>query len=276
MRFILLILILLSSSCSGLFYYPSNRLYLNPEQLNLDFKDVWFDSEDGVKLHGWFFPAQSKKTKGTIIQFHGNAQNISTHFLSLIWVIEHGYNLFTWDYRGYGQSDGKASAAGIYKDSLAALKKGRELHQGRGAYIVYGQSLGGAVSLRALPDFEYGNDVSLLVHDSAFASYRRVAAKVLQSRWFLWPFSPFAYVFISDEYAAEKVIDKIHWPTLVIVGEKDKVIAAELGKETYEKLPSDRKWLWELPMGQHIDVFEQEDGRFKKKFLNLLDKMSLE
>ncbi|HXH76405.1 MAG TPA: alpha/beta hydrolase [Bacteriovoracaceae bacterium] len=272
MRF--LILLFLSSGCSGVFYQPSRNHFTEPAQFKLKHQEVFFESSDGTKLHGWFLPTTSKKPKGTIIQFHGNAENLSTHYLSLIWLIEQGYNLFTWDYRGYGKSEGKPSQAGIYLDALAALMKGRELHAGKGLLIVYGQSLGGAVSLRALPDFKYVNEINILVHDSGFASYQDVGFSVLKSRWFFWPFSPLAFLLVSDEYAGEKVLSKIHLPTLVVVGEKDPVVSAKLGKETYKKIPSYRKWLWILPEGRHIDVFHHGEERYRKQFLALLEQLS--
>lgn len=271
LRFVLLLFL---TSCSGVFYQPSERHFTDPAQFKLSFQDVWFTSQDGTKLHGWFLPAKTSKPRGTIIQFHGNAENISTHYLSLVWLLEKGFNLFTWDYRGYGKSEGSADQAGIYHDSLAALEKGRELHQDRGLFIVYGQSLGGAISIRALPDFRYENEVDLLVHDSAFVSYQDVGFNVLKSRWFLLPFSPLAFVLVSDEYSGENFLDKIVLPTLVIAGERDTVIPPKLGKETFKKIKSDRKWLWELPEGRHIDVFHVAGGRYRSQFIELLDQLS--
>lgn len=268
-----LLLLFIFTSCSGVFYQPSKKHFTRPEQFKLGHEEVWFNSKDGTKLHGWYFPTTAKVSKGTIIQFHGNAENISTHFYSLIWVINEGYNLFTWDYRGYGKSEGLPSQEGIYHDSLAALAKGRELHSGGGQLIIYGQSLGGVISIRALPDFEFAKDINLLVHDSSFISYQDVAFKVLKSRWFLWPLSPLAFVLVSDKYASDEVLKKIYWPTLVIVGEKDPIISSDFGKETYKNIPSSRKWLWELPDGRHIDVFHHAEGRYRKQFINLLDQL---
>jgi fermentation-respiration switch protein FrsA (DUF1100 family) len=273
MHFLLFIFLLLGTGCSGVFYQPSRHQFTDPSQFKLTYEEVWFQSKDGTKLHGWWFPAKAKKSKGTIVQFHGNAQNITTHTYSLIWLIDHGYDLFTWDYRGYGRSGGEASQVLVHEDALAALAKGRELHRG-GAFVVFGQSLGGAISLRALVDYEFVDEVTLLVHDSSFNSYQDVAFSVLKTRWFLWPFSPLAFVLVSDEYAPEKVLDQLKTPTLVIVGKKDAIIPAKFGKETHKKLKTVRKWLWELPEGGHIDVFHHANGVHRKRFLDLLDEIT--
>lgn len=128
--------------------------------------------------------------------------------------------------------------------------------------------------MRALPDFRFKDDVDLLVHDSSFVSYQDVGFNVLKSRWFLLPFGPLAFVLISDKYSAEKFLDQIKCPTLVINGERDRIIPAKLGRATYEKLATDRKWLWELPEVGHIDVFHVAAGRYRANFLELLDQIA--
>lgn len=277
MKLFLILSLFMVQSCSHVFYQPSEKHFYDPAQFNITYKDVWFDSVDGTKLHGWYFPS-SKKPKGTIVQFHGNAQNISTHFLSLVWLVKEGYNLFIFDYRGYGKSQGSSSQEGLYQDALAALKKGKEYHSahGQGHFIVYGQSLGGIVSLRALPDFVEKDEVSLLVLDSTFDSYQDIAFDKLKSRWFLWPFSPLAYLLVSDKYAADKVMNKIDQPTLVIVGDGDEVIPAKFGKQIYEDISATKKWLWELKGAGHISVFHHNAVSSRKDFLQLLDNLTLE
>jgi uncharacterized protein len=279
MRFWLFFLFtIFGQSCSHVFYQPSPKHFVDPAQFKLKYDDLYFKAQDGTKLHGWFFPAKSSKPKGTIVQFHGNAQNISTHFFSLIWVIEQGYNLFTFDYRGYAKSEGKSSQAGIYLDALAAFNEARELHlkNGGGQFIIYGQSTGGAISLRAIPDWKYRDDISLVVMDSAFASYKDIAFDRLTSRWFLYPISPLAFVLVSDEYAADEVFHKMTRPTLVITGMKDNVVPAKFGKVIYKGIKSKDKWLWKLPHGGHIDAYHHDHGIYREKFIKFLDGLTQE
>lgn len=278
MRYLLMIFgLFFLQSCSHLFYHPSDKHFVDPMNFKLNYQDVFFKSKDGVNLHGWFFPSKSNNPKGTVIQFHGNAQNISTHFFSLIWLIDHGYNLFTFDYRGYGKSEGKPNQEGIYLDALAALEKGKELHDknGKGKFIVYGQSLGGAVSLRAIPDFKNSNEISLIVMDSAFASYKDIAFEKLKNVWFLWPVSPLAFVLVSDKYAADDVYEKLTRPTLVIVGMEDDVIPPKFGKNIYKGVKSKDKWLWKLPHGKHIDAYHHDNGIYRQQFLDLVERINL-
>lgn len=269
---VLLGMLLLFSSCTHLFYQGNRHQYVDPAKFKLDYEDVYFQSKDGTKLHGWFFKSKKKEVKGTVIQFHGNAQNLSSHFLSLLWMIDEGYNLFTFDYRGYGKSDGESNIDGVYEDSLAALAEGLKLQKqnGGGHYVVYGQSLGGAISLRAIPDFAGKKEITMLVQDSTFSSYKAVAFDRITTAWFLVPISPLAYVLVSNKYASYKVFDQIKTPTLVISGEKDNVMPVKFGKEIYKNIASEKKWFWKVP-ARHIEVFFVEQGKYRNKFLMLLD-----
>lgn len=277
MKILNLLLVLLVTSCSSVFYQPSAKHFIEPrKQLKVEYEDVYFPSLDGTKLHGWFIPTRSKTTKGTIVQFHGNAENISTHFLSLVWLIEYGYNIFIFDYRGYGKSEGTSSQKGVYLDSLAGLEKGFSFFEkhGAGKFIVFGQSLGGIIALRALPDYSRKEKISLLVLDSTFASYQDIAFDKLSHSWLLFWLSPLSYALISDEYAADKVMKKVKNPVLVIVGQKDPVIPQKFGKKIFKDLETDQKWLWKLPNGSHIDGFHHDKGVYRAKFLKFLDGIS--
>jgi uncharacterized protein len=268
------LILLFLMGCTSLFYHPDRVQYVKPENYNFAYREVTFHPKDGTELIGWFFPAKTPAPKGTIIHFHGNAQNISAHFLNLSWVMDRGYNLFVFDYRGYGISDGKPTPDGVYQDSLAALAEGRKLwaENGKGKFVVYGQSLGGAVAMRALEDFPELDHVDLVVQDGTFMSYQDVAFHKL-SRSLLLPLSPLAYVLVSDEYATERFVRKLARPTLVIVGESDKVVNKKFGHEIFDSLITPQKWLWKIPKGEHISTFHDPKARYRDDFIKLLEEL---
>lgn len=276
MKAITLLFLFFLQSCGHLFYQPSRDEFYNPKQFKLSYEDIHFKAKDGTKLHGWLLPSQVQPVKGTVVHFHGNAQNITTHFLNLAWLVKQGFNIFIFDYRGYGKSEGKANQEGLYLDALAALEKGKELHKDQGKFIVYGQSLGGIVSLRALADYQDIKEVDLIVMDSTFDSYRDIAWDKLTSRWFLYPVSPLALVAVSDAYASDEVFEKIKIPTLVIVGQRDYIIPAKFGKRIYKGIAAQKKWLWKLPLGGHIDIFHGPNESYRSDFLELVDSLSRE
>ena len=270
MKFILLLILV---SCSNLFYHPSRVLYVDPKKYVNVVEDVWLKSKDGTKLNGWWMPSMKMKPKGTIVFFHGNAENLSSHFLNLAWITHEGYNLFIFDYRGYGASDGTPNQSGIYEDSFAALDKGWDLHQKispHEKFIVYGQSLGGVVALRALAEWKHTSDVDLVVQDSAFMSYKDLAFDKLNSFWATFLISPLAFVLISDKYSSDKIISQIRNPLLVISGERDNVVPLKFTRKIYKQAQSEKKWFWKIENGIHTDVFAYHDFKYRKKFLYFL------
>ena len=145
---LLAILFGLSSCAKQAFYYPDHADYGSPAQSGLPYENVSFQSADGTRLHGWFVPARgvadAKQARATIIHFHGNAQNLTAHWQAVKWLPEHGYNVFLFDYRGYGQSAGEPNPEGLFADSNAALDYVRsrpDVNPER--LLVFGQSLGG-------------------------------------------------------------------------------------------------------------------------------------
>lgn len=279
MRLYLLILgclvLLGCSSCMRLFYQPSRKLVLHPQQLGLAYQNVVFRSADGTKLHGWFFPAQTAERRGAFVQFHGNAENISTHFVSLLWVIQHGYHFFTFDYRGYGQSGGAVSQQGMHEDVMAAIAQARALTATAGGerLILFGQSLGGTLLLRAMADVKDRRGIAALVADSAFGSYQAITREKLASHWLTFLLHPLASILVSDRHAPQRVLDKIApLPLLIIHGSRDRIVPAWHGQQLYEHAQNP-KWFWRLEGVGHIRSMAPEYPQHRQALLDFLDRL---
>ncbi len=225
-------------------------------------------------LHGWWLKNSDKKKSGVILFFHGNAENISTHFYNLAWLTKYGYDVLCIDYRGYGKSQGKPSQKGTYLDALAALDYAYDhlfIPLKSKKFIVYGQSLGGAIAGRSIIDWSKKDKVNLLVLDSTFSSYQNIAFDKLKSVWLTFLLSPLAYILVSDEMEFKSKISEIKpIPTLVIHGDNDMVIPQKFGKEIFDRLTT-QKWWWSIPKGEHIDVFMRHEFLYRKQFLTFLD-----
>ena len=199
-------IVLLSSGCTHLFYYPSKQNYFDPKKFKLTPKDIWFQTEDGEKIHAWLFEAARKPALGTILFFHGNAENLTAHFVHLAWLPAEGYNFMIFDYPGYGQSSGEASQKGTVQAGLAAMDW---LHQyDEQPLIIFGQSLGGAIAQRVVLDKKDQIPIKGVVLDSTFNSYREIARKKLSLSWITWILQPLTYVLVSDKWQGQG-IDKI-------------------------------------------------------------------
>lgn len=270
MRRLLVIGLLLLSlpGCGNVFFYPYPAHVQTPKQLGLAYEDVYFNASDGTRLHGWFLPAQGRAL-GTILFLHGNAENISTHIMSVRWLPARGFNVFLLDYRGYGSSEGKPTFAGVQDDAESALKMliaRPDVDASR--IVVFGQSLGGAIAVYRVARTAYRENIRALVVESAFSSYRRITREKLADFWLTWPFQyPLSWT-VSDEYSPSRAVADISpIPLLIIHGDQDPIVPLQHGQRLFE-LAREPKQLWIVQGGNHIQAFQSQ--RYRDRFIAYL------
>ncbi len=268
------LLLLTASSCSGLFYYPSQALFSDPSDFGLEYQNIYFETSDQQTLHSWYFPSTHKEPKGLIFFFHGNAQNITSHYQSLSWLVAEGYGLFLFDYRGYGLSTGTPNQAGLISDSRAAYQQLKKI-QSQTAYpklILYGQSLGGIVLMRFLEEMD-SSAVDLVVLDSTFPSYQGIAREKVQKTWaFIW-LKPLTRLLIDESYAPKTFFEQWDGQVLVMHGDQDHVVEYQFGLEIFDSLKTSKKDFWTIEGGRHIDAYFVSDGKYRQKFLDYLERL---
>jgi hypothetical protein len=244
----------------NVFYYPDHREYTTPTADGYKYEAVQFQSKDGTKLSGWFIPAQGKAL-GTVVHFHGNAQNMSAHYSFVSWLPANGFNLFVFDYRGYGKSEGKLSRKGVYEDSIAAveyIKSRTDIDQNK--IILFGQSIGGANALTVAGNNHFDGVVGV-ASDSAFSSYKGVA----MDHTFL--LKPLAALLISNKFSPKNSVQNIApAPLLLIHGTADQVVPYKHAQKLFEKA-DEPKELWTVPNGQHTEAFGPYRAEFAPKLL---------
>jgi fermentation-respiration switch protein FrsA (DUF1100 family) len=266
------------SGCSSIFYQPASTLFYPPENLQLLPEEIFIEVEPHLKVAGWYFSSREKthkKPKALIVFFHGNAENMSSHYANLVWILDHGYDFFIWDYRGYWKSQGTPDPQNTFEDGIKVIqtisKKDPKL-----PVIIFGESLGGAIALKSVIELKKSKeDVPLkaVVIDSSFTSYKAEGRFVLSQHWLTWALQPLTYLALSDRYAPDGEIDKISpTPLLVIHGKKDAVVGYYEGEEIF-KQAKDPKEFWSLENGIHTDVFWGHKGIYRTKFVEYLDKL---
>ena len=149
------------------------------------------DGEDGVALHGWLLPAryEGPEPSGTVIFFHGNAGNVGNHLGGVYWLPSAGFQVFLFDYRGFGASAGRATLAGAHCDARAAVRalaKRSDVDPYR--IVAIGQSIGGAIALTTVASLKNEIPIRALVVDSAPSDFRGIAREKLGDFWLTWPF----------------------------------------------------------------------------------------
>lgn len=254
------------------FYKPSQIAYTTPEEQGLKHEEVSFTSADGTRLRGWFIPAQGQR-RGTIAYFHGNSKNISGHLRYVQWLPARGYDVFLFDYRGYGDSAGSPNPRGVHDDCLAALAYLRtrpDVAQDR--LIVLGQSLGGNYALSAVADSPR-TGIRAVVVEGAFASHReiardRVAGYPLPAGMRHWLID----VLVGDHYDALDAVKQMDdVPLLIIHGTDDALVPYRHAHLLFDAARGP-KALWTVPGGRHLDTFVYRQEPWRERLVEYLDK----
>ncbi len=231
--FIVLFCALFLTSCNSLFYHPDKLTYSLPEQITPAHEEFFIPVE-GTKdtLHVWRFQPRTRRL-GTILHFHGNAQNMSAHVWFVAWLVDAGYEIVTFDYRGYGKSSGVATRENTIQDGQAVLRW-LIAQQRTTPLFILGQSLGGAVAYTSLAQLTPAPPVRAMIIESSFPSYRRLARTKLASFALTWPLQwPLSYL-ITDELSPESVGMPNPLPMLFIHGTADIVVPYSAGLEFAE------------------------------------------
>ncbi len=211
-------------------YYPERILSADPGSIGLYFESVSFETVDGVKLSGWFVPSES--SRGVILFCHGNAGNIS-HRLESIQIFHRlGLDIFIFDYRGYGQSEGKPTEHGTYKDAEAAWQYLIEERQVKpNEIIVFGRSLGGAVASWLAQN----HTPRALIIESTFTSLADIAAK-------LYPYLP-VRLLLRFEYNTAEHLGRVNYPVLIVHSRDDEIMPFSHGRQLFEMANEPKEFL---------------------------------
>jgi len=180
----------------------------------------------------------------------------------VVWLASEGYQAVLFDYRGYGRSEGSPDIEGVHIDAAAVLAwvfANPNLDTDR--VWVLGQSLGGAIAVHTVATSPFKEKIKLLVLDSSFAGYRRIAREKLAHGIITWPLQFPISLLIDDRYSPEAWIAQVHpVPVLIVHGEMDTVVPVEHARVLYEKA-RDPKGLWIVRDQGHIGALGNADLR---------------
>jgi fermentation-respiration switch protein FrsA (DUF1100 family) len=258
--------------CTQVFFQPYRTRVATPEKFGLAYEEVRFQSADGTELFGWFLPARSEAA-GTVLFLHGNAENISTHIASVAWLPARGFNVFLFDYRGYGASIGTPTLEGVQQDidaAMGALMLRADIDRNR--IVVFGQSLGGALAAYYAAHSAMRDAIRALVIDSTFSSYRGIVREKLAATWLTWPFQLLPALTVDERFSplpAMKLISPI--PLLVIQGDQDSIVPPHHARLLYAAA-LEPKQLWIVPGAGHIQSLR--DAAQQDRLMNYLTQLA--
>ncbi|HKQ47411.1 MAG TPA: alpha/beta hydrolase [Phycisphaerae bacterium] len=253
--------------CDRVFYYPDQRVRCSPADHELRFEDVYFETDDGVRLHGWFLPSRGGKAKGTVLHIHGNAANVTGHLDFVYWLPDAGYSVLTFDYRGYGRSGGRISREGSLKDAAAALDFLRarpEVDPER--IVLFGQSIGGAISIAMAA--ERPGQLRAVALDSTFTGYREIVSHHIRHNpallflawWFPWTI-PLGHDPI------DRVGQLAPTPILIMHGRRDRIAPWPMAQRLYDASGQPRE-LWLIDDMDHMQVWFEQPEESRRRLLD--------
>jgi fermentation-respiration switch protein FrsA (DUF1100 family) len=233
-------------------------LTMTPINVGMDYQDVSIETTDGVTLHGWFIEGRSSQV---LLFFHGNAGNISHRLDSIRQFRDLGLSVLIIDYRGYGQSEGRTTERGIYRDADAAW---RYLIDVRGIVasdiVIFGRSLGASAASWLATQHQ---PLALIV-ESSFTSIPDIAQD-------LYPWLPARWL-SRLSHATRDYVRDVLCPILVVHSRDDEIIPFHHGEAIFASANDPRTLL--AIRGTHNDAFLQDESAYIRGLRTFLSGLS--
>jgi len=247
------------------FYHPNQHVYEAPQAYGLEFERVSFHTADGICLDGLFLRAEGK-ANGTVLHLHGNAGNLTGHFPHVAWLPKAGWNVLCFDYRGYGDSQGRVTRAGTIADAEAALDyllRRPDIDTSR--IVGLGQSLGGAVGIVLAAQ---RRELRGLATDGAFDHYRRIAAWHIRQSPLLFVLAWWVpCLLMRDGYDPIDYVARISpRPLLILHGTADRVVDAATAQRLYDRA-GEPKQLWLIEGAEHYEALQDMPEQVHSRLL---------
>lgn len=244
-------------------YFPSGSVQLSPADANLAYDDLKLTTEDGEQLHAWYIPTEQTAAP-LLLFFHGNAGNISHRLESLQIFHQLGLNVLIIDYRGYGNSTGTPSEAGLYKDAQAAWDWAvNESATPPEQIILFGRSLGASVAAHLAAHSE--QPPAALMLEASFTSAQDLAAQ-------LFPWVPVRSL-MRAEYNTLAFLQENQAPVWIAHAKDDEIVPLSHANILYEHAASPKFF---LPLeGGHNDGFIRTQPQYQQHIQDTLTSIGL-
>ena len=186
-----------------------------PTDYHFDFAEPWeehfLDTPDGQRLNALFFPTSVLPSRGVVLYFHGNRDNLQRWGAMHRDFTQLGYDFFAPDYRGYGKSSGDHSEEHYFEDAELVYHLLRRSYRPE-EIVIYGRSLGSAMASHLAARVP----ARMLILETPFDNIRGLLASYMRRHE--PPFEP-AFLFPNDEN-----LKKTPLPLLIFHGTRDHVV----------------------------------------------------
>jgi fermentation-respiration switch protein FrsA (DUF1100 family) len=223
-------------------YYPFTAEVRPVSTLLPGATDVSFETEDGLRLGGWFVPSATNESSAAVLVFNGNAGSREYRLPLATAFSARGMSVLLFDYRGFGGNPGRPSETGLIRDARAARAYLASRPDVRPERIVYfGESLGAAVAVALAAE----QPPAALVLRSPFTSLVAVGQRH-------YPFLPVG-VLLRDRYSSVDRIATLSSPLLVIAGQQDRIVPHSQSRQLFDAAPQPAKRFVSVAGAGHND-----------------------
>ncbi|WP_249870593.1 alpha/beta hydrolase [Oceanobacillus saliphilus] len=244
--------------------------------------ELWeMESYDGLNLKGYYLEAE-EPTNNTVVFAHGylgRANDMS--LFGEYYYEELGYNMFTADLRGHGQSEGDYIGFG-WHDRLDYVDWVEKIIEELGSdteIILHGVSMGAATVLMASGE-DLPENVKAIVADSPYTGVQELFSYQLHRMFHLpeFPIIPTTGLvtnmkagYTLKEASALKQVRKAEIPILYIHGNKDTFVPTVMAEKLYENTKSDAEIII-FEEASHGESFVVEREAYKENLSLFLNK----
>lgn len=252
---------------------------VTPTEFGLNFEEVSFSTEDGLRISAWYVPPQ-EPNGGVLVLVHGQGANRSSMLPTAEILARHGYGSLLIDLRAHGLSDGDMVTYGYHEvhDVIAAfeyLRIRRDIDPDRIGAL--GRSLGGAAVIRGavrsdIPKF--------IVIESTFSSLSDLIKDTYGaiSIFPQWPFADIIMALAENKVHArveevDLVEDLSHASSLqvfLIHGAEDQLIPVEHHKRLADSLKEGGEF-WIIPGMGHSSPAEFAPEEYERRLIHFLE-----
>lgn len=253
--------------------------------LSLPCEHVTVKSNDGLTLHGDYYPAE-KPSDNLVICFHGytSARMSSCSFAAYMHKL--GFDCLLVDNRAHGDSEGEYIGFGILDrhDCISWIEYVNEKFDSKKNILLYGVSMGATTIMMAAADKKIPANVRALVADCGFTSPYEVFCHVLKKDYKLseFPIMNFNNVICRKkagygfkDYSTLTAVKETDKPILFIHGEEDNFVPVWMTKKNYEECVSDKDILL-VPNAAHgasyyenPSLYQEKVSEFTGKYFNI-------
>lgn len=203
-------------------------------------EEHWIDTPDGEQLHAWY--CRSEKPVASGVFCHGNTGNLTISADVIPHLLNAGFNVLFFDYRGFGRSTGRASYNGVVADGITAARFHDRIRPKELPTVLYGYSLGGGVAAQVIERHPFDG----LILQSTFTSLPHITRV-------LFPRLPLHWV-AGNLFDTLSVIRRLNVPLLVLHGTDDEVCPCWMAHQIANACPTPTR-IHQVEGGLHKDLF---------------------